>query len=320
MQNAEFVTFGGSGLDRAASERASDIQDSLRALNESRTALFWRGKPFLTPDDESGGLRLMRLPLDHPALSDGGLTVYLGRDGAVPTFATDLSAWTPDELPETLNSFADPSEQIHPFVPDGSFQELRSAMTRLSARAAELAATGRALLEWHRIHRFCANCGAPTDPTQGGWQRDCEACGRHHFPRTDPVVIMLVTRGNSVLLGRSPGWPDRMYSLLAGFIEPGETVEAAVRRETWEEAGVRVGTVTYLASQPWPFPASLMLACHAEATSSEISCDPQEIEDARWISKEEMLSCFAGLHEVLPPRKGAVAEHILKNWVADTLD
>ncbi|MEO0830662.1 MAG: NAD(+) diphosphatase, partial [Pseudomonadota bacterium] len=141
------------------------------------------------------------------------------------------------------------------------------------------------------------------------------------FPRTDPVVIMLITHGNAVLMGRSPGWPEGMFSLLAGFVEPGETLEAAVRREVFEESGIKVGDVDYLSSQPWPFPASLMFGCHGHATSTEITIDPLEIEAAMWVSREEMMTIFAGDHPtVLPARKGAIAHFLIENWLADTLD
>jgi NAD+ diphosphatase len=156
---------------------------------------------------------------------------------------------------------------------------------------------------------------------QAGWQRTCTACNAPHFPRTDPVVIMLVTRGNNCLLGRSPGWPEGMYSCLAGFVEPGETIEAAVRREVFEEAGVRVGKVDYLASQPWAFPSSLMFGCHGEALSEEITLDPDELEVARWVSREEVAAAAAGLRDdILPARKGAIAHFLLRNWMADRLD
>lgn len=144
---------------------------------------------------------------------------------------------------------------------------------------------------------------------------------RPAFPRTDPVVIMLVTRGNSVLLGRSPAWPEGMYSLLAGFVESGETIEAAVRREVLEETGVRCGAVGYLASQPWPFPASLMIGARTEALDDVLTLDPEELEAARWVTREELVSAFAGRHaEIRPPRPGAIAGFILRNWLADRLD
>ncbi|MCL4122592.1 UNVERIFIED_CONTAM: hypothetical protein GTU68_040132 [Idotea baltica] len=179
-------------------------------------------------------------------------------------------------------------------------------MTRLERRDAELAATAKAIIGWHDSHRFCAKCGAPSEVTDAGWQRVCPTCKAHHFPRTDPVVIMLITHGNSVLMGRSPGWPEGMYSLLAGFVEPGETLEAAVRREVFEEAGIEVGEVSYLASQPWPFPASLMFGCAGVALGRDIRYDPVEIEDAIWVTRDDMMTAFAGEHpvETGPPRRG----------------
>jgi NAD+ diphosphatase len=172
--------------------------------------------------------------------------------------------------------------------------DLRAVMAQLTPRDAELAATAKAVLGWHASHGFCATCGARSEVAQAGWRRDCPACGTQHFPRTDPVVIMLVTRGDRVLLGRSPGWPEGMASLLAGFVEPGETVEAAVRREVREEAGVEVGRVGYLASQPWPFPASLMLGCRGEALSEAIRRDPVELEWAGWVSRARLFGIFEG--------------------------
>ena len=267
MKSAEHVTFGGSGLDRGGLVRgnAAALQD-LAARPGARTILMWRGKPLVAGDGQIGlaHLVLARLPLHHPVLAEAPHPpIFLGRDADEGIWVHDLSNWSPDEgEAESIGAFLDPSEQRHPLLADGQrFAELRAMMTQVSARDAELAATAKAVLGWHDSHRFCAKCGEPTVIAMAGWQRDCSACGTHHFPRTDPVVIMLVTHGNSVLLGRSPGWPEGMYSLLAGFIEPGETIEAAVRREVFEEAGVPVGRVEYLSSQPWPFPASLMMGC-----------------------------------------------------------
>ena len=315
MKIAETVTFGGSGLDRAAEMRGRT--DELKTQSDARAILMWRGKPMILDDV------LVRVPLDHAVMADAAqATIFLGREDGAPIFAADLSDWTPDDLDtETLDSFLDPSEQQHPDVPDAGFAELRAIMTRLSARDAELAATAKAVMGWHQSHRFCARCGAESVMAMGGWQRDCAACGGHHFPRTDPVVIMLITHGNSVLVGRSPGWPEGMYSLLAGFVEPGETMEAAVRREVFEEAGVRVGAVSYLSSQPWPFPASLMFGCAGEALDTKLTIDPDEIEDAMWVTREEMADAFAGNHSgILPARKGAIAHFLLEAWLSDRLD
>jgi NAD+ diphosphatase len=321
MKNSESVTFGGSGLDRSGLLRtnASELHD-LSCRPGARSILLWRGKPLVS---EAGTLGLVRLPLDHPVLQDDGApSIFMGREGDEGLWARDLSAWEPENLDySTLGTFLDPTEQRHPDLADGErFAELRAIMTRLSARDAELAATAKAVMGWHDTHRFCSRCGAPSESAVAGWQRDCPSCGAHHFPRTDPVVIMLITRGNSVLLGRSPGWPEGMYSLLAGFIEPGETVEAAVRREVFEESGVAVGKVGYLASQPWPFPASLMIGCHGEALDSTITVDPHELEAALWVSRERLAQIFAGLDtEITPARKGAIAHFLLENWLADRI-
>jgi NAD+ diphosphatase len=323
MKIAETVTFGGSGLDRAAELRSDPAALAIaKSEGSSRAILFWRGKPLL--EDRPDGRGLARLRLDHPVLTEAAPDpFFLGREDGAAVFAYDLAGWSAaDHDGAGLNSFLDRSEQHHPSLPQTlRFAELRAVMTRISPRDAELAASGRALFNWHATHGFCAVCGAHSVVSKAGWQRDCPACGAHHFPRTDPVVIMLITHGNSVLMGRSPGWPAGMYSLLAGFIEPGETIEAAVRREVWEEAGIRVGQVDYLASQPWPFPSSLMLGCRGEAISRDITIDPVEIEDAIWVSRDEMLEAFAGRHpKLLPARKGAIAHFILSHWLADRLD
>lgn len=318
MRHAETVTFGGSALDRAAHLRGQTDQAKLLCDEAASVMAVWRGKPLITGQ---GDLSICWLPLDHPFLEDAAPLTFLGLDEAGPRFARDMSSWEPAQQAETLGAFLDLSEQTSDDLPDGSrFAELRMIMTHLSARDAELAATARGVFEWHRTHSFCAKCGAKSTLTQGGWQRDCPACGRHHFPRTDPVAIMLITDGNACLLGRSPGWPEGMYSCLAGFIEPGESVEAAVRREVFEEAGVKVGDVTYLASQPWPFPGSLMIGCHGHAVSRDITIDPAEIEDARWFTREEVMEAFGGRHPVLlPARKGAIAHFLLSNWISDRL-
>lgn len=315
------MTFGGSGLDRAAHLRGdAGSGGKVQADPAARAVLFWRGKPLCNDADAA----LVRLPLDHPVLSEAvGPLIFLGLDGDIPVFAADISGWEPDAgQAQPDGTFFDPSVQRHPACDaDQGFVELRGIMTMLTARDAELAATGKALHGWHRSHRFCACCGQESRAAQAGWQRDCPACGASHFPRTDPVVIMLVTRGNALLLGRSPGWPEGMYSCLAGFVEPGEPIEAAVRREVFEEAGIRVGRVRYLAGQPWPYPSSLMFGCHGEALDGEITLDPVELEDAIWVTREELAQAFAGEHPVLKPaRKGAIAQFLMWNWLADRLD
>ncbi len=322
MRNSETVTFGGlGGLDRAAALRGdAGRQAAFWADGATRVVPLWRGKPMVAGEARD---RLARLPTGHPLLRDAGGTLFLGMADEGALFAADVSAWEPAGIDAAAQgAFFDTTEQLHPATPpDHLFVELRGVMTRLSPLDAELAATARGLFEWHRTHGFCSRCGRPSEVSMSGWQRQCPSCKAPHFPRTDPVVIMLVTHGNRALLGRSHGWPEGMYSLLAGFIEPGETIEAAVRREVAEETGVQVGAVRYLASQPWPFPASLMLGCGAEATSDAITLDPAEIEDALWLTREEMVEVLGGRHpKVKPARRGAIAHFLINAWVADLLD
>ncbi len=318
MRHAETVTFGGSGLNRAAEERVNAAE--IWADPAARCIVIWRGKPLVTLAKDA----LLKVPTGHPLIEDATADhIFLGRETDGPLFAIDVSKWVPEDgTPDSMHTFLDPSEQSHPSVADrGVFAELRAIMTGLTPRDAELAATARGIFGWHYSHSFCSNCGEASDFAMGGWQRTCPTCNRSHFPRTDPVVIMLITRDDSVLVGRSPGWPDGMYSLLAGFVEPGETMEAAVRREVFEEAGIKVGQVDYLASQPWPFPASLMFGCSGEALTNEITLDPAELEDAMWVSRKNMEIVFAGQHPIMKPaRRGAIAHFLLDNWLRNTLD
>lgn len=318
MQLFDSVTFGPSGLDRVAHLRTAEvIAEACNGERKARAICLWRGKPLMSGEDTR---RLVRLPTDHPVFEGNASPIVLGQEDDGLCLAFDLSGWTPDQ--DVDQSFVDLSEQQHPALPaDQVFADLRANMTRLNARDAELASTAKALFEWHRSHRFCAVCGHKSEMSQAGWQRTCPSCGAPHFPRTDPVVIMLITKGDSVLIGRSPGWPEGMYSLLAGFVEPGETPEAAVRREVFEEAGVSVGRVDYLGSQPWAFPNSLMMGFRGEALGTDLNIDPNEIEDAIWVPRDEMMQALAGEHAFLKPaRKGAIAEFILRHWVADRLD
>ncbi|NNJ66697.1 MAG: NAD(+) diphosphatase [Boseongicola sp.] len=320
MKHAESVMFGGSGLDRAAHLRGAD-EELAKLLQKDGTGVLaiWRGKPLLNLKTRAPHW----LAPDHPVLDAADESpIFLGIDDGAARFARDISGWDPEQVPDTLGAFHDPSEQGHPDLPGTlAFCELRANMSALSPRQAELVAMSKAVLSWHEIHGFCARCGAKSVISQAGWQRDCPSCKAHHFPRNDPVVIMLILHGNSVLMGRSPGWPEGMYSLLAGFVEAGETIEGAVRRETFEESGIKVGEVSYLSSQPWPFPSSLMFGCLGVAESKDITVDPEELEDAVWVTREEMaLSLVEENPKMKPARKGSIARFLIENWLADTLD
>jgi len=312
------LVFAGSALDRAAELRSDPQKMSDLLANGGQVLPIWRGKPLIAHGTDPAWL-----PTGHPALAHGADPVFLGLDDGTPRFALDISDWSPEAGAEAVEAgFFDPSAQFHPSLPDThAFLELRGVMTQLTPRAAELVATAKAVLHWHRSHRFCAVCGAQSHPINAGWQRACGTCAAQHFPRTDPVVIMLIQRGNNLLLGRSPGWPEGMYSCLAGFVEPGETIEAAVRREVLEETNITVGDVRYVASQPWPFPASLMMGFIGDATSDTITIDPHELDAAIWVSREDMMDIMAGEHPTIrPARKGAIAYHLIARWLADKIE
>lgn len=308
-----YFSFRAGALQRAAERRAADAD---RQLPEARTLVFWRGKLLAGADNSP-----VKVPLDHAALADcHEPPVFLGLADGVPCFAADLTLWKPQEDAETIGQFTDASQQFHPAFPEARLAEIRGLMAGLSELEAECVATGRALLGWHQSHRFCASCGEASVAEHAGWQRRCPACGTVHFPRTDPVVIMVITRGDRLLLGRGATWPERMYSLLAGFVEPGESIEAAVRREVIEESGIRVGAVRYVASQPWPFPMSLMFGCWGEAQDEAITLDPHELADARWVSRDELREILAGRHpEIGPPRHGAIAAALITAWAEGRL-
>lgn len=198
---------------------------------------------------------------------------------------------------------------------------LWAAMAALSPEDLATYGGARSLVDWHARHRFCARCGAATKLAKGGWQRSCASCGAEHFPRVDPVTIMLVEYEGKLLLGRQPRFPPRRFSALAGFVEPGETIEEAVRREVFEEAGLKVAEVRYVASQPWPFPSQLMIGCYSRAIDETIVIDRNELDEARWFTREEveyaMRAVETGAEDgafIAPPRH-AVAHHLLRWWL-----
>ncbi len=233
-------------------------------------------------------------------------TVFLGLKGEVPRFGLGLDP----QAVEPLKALS-----------DLKIADLRSIAVQGLVTADHLPpiAEAKALLGWHARHRFCPNCGVPTQPVCGGWRRDCPSCKLEHFPRTDPVVIMLVIWGDRCVLGRSHRFVPTMWSCLAGFAEPGESIEEAVQREVLEEVGVSCGQVRYFASQPWPFPSSLMIGCHAEALSEKLIIDREELEDARWFDREELALMLLRKHPdgLTTPPPIAIAHHIIRSFVED---
>ena len=240
------------------------------------------------------------------ALGPAAETVFVGLHQDAPRFAIAIEG----EAAEAVKTH-----------PDWLLIDLRSIAVKALVDGEHLPplAQAKALLGWHARHRFCPNCGKQTNPVDGGWRRDCPSCKAQHFPRTDPVVIMLPVAEGRCVLGRSHRFVRGMWSCLAGFMEPGETIEEAVRRETREECGIMCGRVTYFASQPWPFPSSLMIGCHTEALSRDIVIDRAELDDARWFTREEVASMLLRCHpdDLTTPPEVAIAYHIIRAWVED---
>ena len=205
---------------------------------------------------------------------------------------------------------------IHPS--DTSAWHAFSTLALLGRDEAPIFAAALSLSGWHHRHGFCAACGEPSQPVRGGWSRRCRGCGAEHFPRVDPVVIMLAEYDGQVLLGRQPHYPPGRYSALAGFVEVGESIESAVARELAEEAGIAVGEVTYVTSQPWPFPSSLMIGCRARAVSDALAIDATELDDARWFSRAEVEAAVRGEPGApfQPPPPAAIARTLLELWLA----
>ena len=273
--------FSGPGLDRADVLRAVPGRIADLAKQGDARELVWRdGLPAM---DDAG--TLMWQEVSDPAL-------FLGLAGETPCFSP----------------LAEPAGMAFSVLP---------LIAQLDAGDAPLFAAALSLARWHARHRFCANCGHSTEVIRGGWSRACSRCSAEHFPRVDPVVIMLIEDEGRVLLGRQPHYPAGRYSALAGFVEVGESIEDAVRREVKEEAGIEIRDVRYIASQPWPFPSSLMIGCHAQAISSDLVIDATELDDARWFTREEVARGISGSEGATfqPPPHTAIARTLLEDWL-----
>ncbi len=292
-----------SVLDRAATGRI-DPQFLEACAAEERCGFYLVGGEMVVLKRSGDRFDPMFSPQDAAEFARGLERVFLGLVGGAGRFGISL----PQETIETLKA----DDRLY-------VTDLRSIAVQGLVAQDHLAplAEAKALLHWHARRHFCSNCGHPTEVVQGGWRRDCTHCSAQHFPRTDPVVIMLAIRGERCLLGRQPRFAPGMWSCLAGFVEPGETIEEAARRETLEEAGIRCGRVRYFASQPWPFPSSLMIGCHAEAISDEIVIDRDELEDARWFSRDEAAAMLMRTHPegLGTPPPVTIAHHIIRAWV-----
>ncbi|GAB4131596.1 MAG: NAD(+) diphosphatase [Rhodothalassiaceae bacterium] len=292
------LAFCGNPLDRAE-DRRNDAEFLARAHRDGLWLGLCDNRVLMRVD----GSRLVPAWMSADAIPDGCESVFLG---IAPDGRARLAAALPGDF--------DPGAAMP--------VDARSIAMQLASGGDDgttgIVAQALALLGWHHRHGFCARCGAATRARRAGYQRRCEACGTEHFPRTDPVAIMLVVRGDRCLLARQPHFPPAMWSALAGFVEAGESLEAAVRRETHEETGIRVGAMRYVGSQPWPFPANLMLGFIAEAETEALSIDHNELEDARWFARADVAAALEGTRSgLIPPPAIAIARRLLEIWLAD---
>ena len=299
------IAFSGNPLDRASDKRGDTAWLAERRTEPTTRVLpLWKLQPLLLGPENATGITSLGFVDGDLAAGLGApnaVEVFLGMDGGVAYFARDISSLT-DPLAASLASH-------------GHFRDARSAAALLPGHEIAILGQAKALIDWHNRHGFCAQCGSPTELADGGYRRICPVCKAEHFPRTDPAVIMLVTAGDRCLLGRNKRFAGGHYSTLAGFLEPGESIEEAVRREVYEEVSVRVGTVTYFASQPWPFPSNLMIGCFAEADTDSIQVDGNEILAARWFDRETIRQLLSGeSNEVGLPRRDAIAFHLIRHW------
>lgn len=296
---SQFVGFAGNIIDRQSENRSDDSVEKALADPSTRMLLMGGGRILLKFDPEGQAESYFTASEAIALGSDIGNAVLLGFSPAGPIVAVP-NATEAESLPQTIKSIDYRSVYMQGLVD-------REALGTL--------AQGASLLAWHASHRFCGKCGQPTVMRAGGYKRVCTACGTEHFPRTDPVAIMLAVSRDRCVLGRSRHFAPGMYSALAGFIEPGETIENAVRRETLEESGIRLGRVVYHASQPWPFPYSLMIGCFGEALNEDIDADLTELEDCRWFERGEVLAMLDKSHpSLLVPPSGAIAHHLIRAW------
>ena len=302
--SAHLNTFAGNPLDRASERRREPewLADRLEADSTSVLA-FWNGSPLAR--EVADGVQLARLaPALAVELSGGDeRLLFMGLDEAGDAvFAIDLEGG------------ADPAEGV--LQGRGEFRNLRDLAAVLPAGDCGMAASAKAVFEWRRRHRFCSACGQPTHVAEAGWKRVCPSCKVEHFPRTDPVVIMLPVRDGGCLLGRQASWPSGRFSALAGFMEPGESIEEACAREISEESGLRTTAVRYHSSQPWPFPSNLMIGLIAEVAPGDARADQTELEAVRWMAREEVVKLLSDGGDITLPPPTAIARQLIAFWAA----
>ena len=299
------IPFSGNDLNRVSEKRtdAKWIEAKLRDPS-SRIFPMWKLQPFLLGPESADPpyeLGFFKPEAIEVIAGEGTICIFLGLDGDRALFAVEI----PDEKDPTKDG---------PLARLGFFRDARAAGQMVSIRDSGIIAQAKAMIDWHQRHGFCPKCGARTKIMDAGYRRLCDKCNSEHFPRVDPVVIMLAVDGEACLVGRGKLFPQGMFSALAGFVEPGETIEEAVRRELMEEASVKVGEVSYYATQPWPFPSSLMIGCFAKALSRDVKVDENELAEVRWLERKVARELIEGkrLDGIMVPPAVAIAHHLIK--------
>ena len=295
--------FAGNPLDRVSYQRTDEawIAEKL-AASESLGLVMWNGKP-MVENAKAGGAQIAYISAGMARELAGGpeRLLFMGLWRGTAVFAVDMEG------------SADPADG--PLEGLGRFEDLRMIAMTLPPSEAAIVATAKGMFEWRRKHRHCAACGQPSEVADAGWKRLCPACKTQHFPRTDPVVIMLAVKGERCLVGRQAAWPKKMYSALAGFLEPGESIEEACARELWEEAKLKTVRVRYHSTQPWPYPSSLMIGLIAEVENDDATPDMIELDEVRWFTREETRAMLRGeVADANAPGALAIAHSLIRAW------
>jgi NAD+ diphosphatase len=303
MASPRFIThaFAGNPLDRAGDRRAdADWMARQAEAPAAKALVLWKGQPLLGAGPK---LAFVEGAVASTLAETGEHLLFLGLDGQDPVFCLDIEGE------------ADPT--LGPLQGLGKFGDLRASAGALTIAETGLLSASRSLTEWRRKHRYCSNCGHPTNGVDGGWKRECPSCKAQHFPRVDPCVIMLPTFGDRCLVGRQASWTANRYSALAGFVEPGESIEEACAREVQEEAGLTVTGVRYHSSQPWPYPSNLMIGLICEVSDDQAQPDLTELESVLWLTKAQALDLVEGrTKDLSAPPPFAIAHSLIRDWAA----
>lgn len=313
------LAFSGQKIDKASHLRKDgQAIQRLASSPEALNLIIWKGKILFERRQDECRIRYIRL--NHGLLQQADRIAFLGFiEERCPIFLYKLPNWESkkDEYNDTSLKFFDDHENTHPLLPaHNRFIDLKKVLSVIRKTDLDICGIAKSLFHWQENNKYCSRCGKLNEVFENGWELSCIECKVKAFPRTDPVVIMLIEREGSILLGRSSFWPKGMYSCLAGFLEPGECIEDAVRRETFEEVGIKLESVDYVTNQFWPFPHSLMIGCRARARRKNLTIDHSELEQARWFKREELILLQKDKSSKLKlARRGTIANHLIEDWI-----